>query len=62
MVTAIEDAMAAQPVGVVSVSVDGQTINYSRDQAMKELLFWEKRADREAGKRSMLGKINLENA
>lgn len=48
MVTALETALA-ENVGVVEIRTsDGRTVRYDRDQALKELNFWEQRAQMEA--------------
>lgn len=59
MVDLITAALAASPVGVVSVSVDGQTVSYSRSQAIDELKFWQRQAAKEAGKRPRAARIYL---
>jgi hypothetical protein len=45
--------------GVVSVNVNGQSVTYGRDQALRELTFWEERAGQEAGTRPIWAGINL---
>lgn len=57
MVGLIEAAMAANPL-VATVTVDGQTVSYNRQQAMAELLYWRKRVAKEAGKSPFRG-INM---
>lgn len=59
MVDLITAALAANPVGVVSVSVDGQSVSYSRSAALDELKFWERRAAKEAGTRARAARIVL---
>jgi hypothetical protein len=59
MVTAISAALAANPLGVVSISMDGQTVTYSRKQALEELAFWEKRVARQSGARPRAAVIDL---
>lgn len=61
MVDLIAAALAANPIGVVTVNVDGQTVEYDRAQALKELAFWEQRAARERGGRPRVRSINLGN-
>jgi hypothetical protein len=49
MVTAITDALAANPAGVVSVRFpDGRSIQYDRAQALKELAYWENKVNTQA--------------
>jgi len=45
--------------GVVTVNVNGLNVTYNRDQALRELTFWERRAGREAGTRPVTAGINL---
>jgi hypothetical protein len=59
MVTLLKAALAASPIGVVSVTVDGETIQYSRKQALDELHFWEARAAVTAGTRPRSKRIDL---
>lgn len=59
MVTAIRAALLATPVGVVSVTVDGETTVWNRRQAMEELEMWERRVAREAGTRPLFRRVNL---
>jgi hypothetical protein len=59
MVAKLTDALAANPVGVVSISVDGQTVTYSRSQALAELTFWERRTATRAAKRPRAATIDL---
>lgn len=59
MVALLKNALAANPVGVVSISVDGQTVQYSRSQALAELAFWEKRLARSNGRRPRAARIDL---
>ena len=41
MIDLITTALATTPVGVINISVDGQSVTYSREQAIKELEFWQ---------------------
>lgn len=59
MVEKIRDAIATHPIGIVSVVVDGQTVTYSRSQALEELRFWQREAATEAGTRRRVRSINL---
>lgn len=44
MVIAIKKALAETPIGPVTVRfADGRTVTYDRDQAIEELVFWERR-------------------
>jgi hypothetical protein len=60
MVTLIMTALSDNPVGVVSVLVDGQTVQYSRSQALDELKFWQREAAKEAGTRPRVARIRLD--
>ncbi len=59
MVDLLTAALVANPIGVLSISVDGQTVQYTRAAALKELAFWEKRLARENGTRPRAATINL---
>jgi hypothetical protein len=59
MVDKITVALRDNPIGVVTVSVDGQTVTYSRAQALDELRFWQQQAARAAGTRPRVARINL---
>jgi hypothetical protein len=59
MVTLIRTALAANPIGVVTVTVDGQTVEYDRRQALDELKFWQTEAAKESGRRPRSMSINL---
>lgn len=52
-------ALQTTPVGTLQISVDGQTVQYSRSQAIEELKFWEKRALRDSGRRPRVASIDL---
>lgn len=60
-IDAIETALAnrASAAGLVSVSIDGTTTNYSWDDAVKMLNFWRKELARVEGKRSLVNSIDL---
>lgn len=59
MVEKLKTALQTQPAGVLSVTVDGQIVQFNRSQAIQELAFWEKRAARESGSRPRVASINL---
>lgn len=59
MIVAIETALAATPVGLVQVTVDGQTVRYSRGEALDELRYWQRQAARANGSRPVSATINL---
>lgn len=59
MVDLITSALAANPVGVVSITVDGQVVTWSRAQALEELKFWQRQAAKEAGTRPRAARIVL---
>ena len=59
MVTKIETALAANPIGTVRVTIDGNTVEWGREQALKEFNFWEARVAREAFTRPRAAGINL---
>lgn len=60
MVRALTTALAENPVGVTSITIDGQTATYgTRDAMLKELQFWERRVAREAGRRPRVARIDL---
>lgn len=61
MVEVLRNALATG-AGVVSISVDGVTVSYSREQALRELQFWEKRAARASGRRPRIVSIDLSGA
>lgn len=60
MIDAIECALATN-AGVVSVTVDGQTIRYDRRQAIEELKYWESKNNIEKKTRIRSGQIRLNN-
>lgn len=59
MVALLRTALQTAPAGVISISVDGQTVQYSRSQAVAELEFWEKRLARSNGRRPRAARIDL---
>lgn len=61
MITILETALANN-AGVVSVSIDGTTVQYDRAQALEELQYWERRAGKAAGRRPKVSSINLGGA
>lgn len=59
IVDALQAAILANPA-TVSVTVDGQTVNYGTLEARNASLeFWEKRAAKAAGQRPRVASINL---
>lgn len=54
MVTLLEAALQAN-VGVTSVTIDGQSISYNRQQAMLELEYWRKQVAKENKKSRFRG-------
>jgi hypothetical protein len=61
MVDALTTALATG-LAVVSVTIDGVTTQFNRQQALQELAFWERRAARAAGRRPIASSINLRHA
>lgn len=59
MIAALEDALVKTPIGVVQVTVDGQTVRYDRATALEELREWRRRAARLNGTRPVSGQIYL---
>jgi hypothetical protein len=60
MVVLLRNALATNPVGVVNVTVDGQTVQYSRSQAIDELKFWQREAGKEGNTRPRTSRIRLD--
>jgi len=60
MVDALKKALASG-AAVVSVSIDGSSTTFGREQALKELQFWERRAAREAGTLRTATSFDLSN-
>ena len=56
------ESQIASGVGIVSVSVDGTSVDFDRSQAMKELQFWRKEVTRYSRTRSRMSNFNLGNA
>ena len=54
------EAQLASGVGIVSMSVDGTSININREQAMKELEWWEKQVTRYSRARGRTSSIRLD--
>lgn len=59
MVAIIRAALAVTPVGVVTVTIDGQVTTWDREKAMDELERWERRAAAESGRRPRIVGIDL---
>jgi hypothetical protein len=61
MVDSLETQIASG-AGIVSVSVDGTSVDFDRSQAMKELQYWRKEVTRYSRTRSRMSNFNLGNA
>lgn len=59
MVLRLKIALRDNPAVVSMVNVDGQQVQYSRQQAIDELEYWEDKARKEAGTRPRVARINL---
>lgn len=59
MVATIRRAIAANPVGVVTVSVDGQTTTWDHKTALDMLRHWQGEQAREEGRRPRVARMNL---
>jgi len=59
MVVILQDALKIN-AGILSVSIDGMTTQYSRAQALKELRFWMRQVAVEKGKRPRLATVRLD--
>jgi hypothetical protein len=60
MAEMLQRALRESPAALLTVTVDGQTVTYTRKQAIDELQFWERRAAREAGRRPIVAQIGME--
>jgi hypothetical protein len=45
--------------GVVQVQIDGRVVQYNREQAIKELRFWQREQSRAEGRRPMFARVRL---
>jgi len=61
MVDAIKTALKTNPAAVLTVIIDGQTVTYSRAQAIEELKFWQREAGREAGTKPRVARMRLDS-
>lgn len=62
MIEALETALTTS-VGVLSITVDNQTVRYaSRAEMVAELRMWSRKLARQEGRRPTSGTINLRNA
>jgi hypothetical protein len=61
MVDSLETQIASG-AGIVSVSVDGTSVDFDRSQAMQELQYWRKEVTRYSRTRSRMSNFNLGNA
>ena len=59
MVNAFEAALQTMAPGVTQVTVDGTGVTYNRDQLIKELEYWRKRAAKAAGRKSVINQVRL---
>jgi len=59
--TALATHAANGAAGVVSVTIDGIQTQYNFDKAVAELEFWERRAAKTSGKKTMFGTLDLRN-
>jgi hypothetical protein len=60
MVEILKSALKENPGAMLTVTVDGQTTTWSRQQAISELQFWERRAAREQGRRPIVAQIGMQ--
>ncbi len=60
MVATLKAALATD-AAIVSVKIDGTEVRYDRQQALRELSFWETRAARENGTRPVASQIRLDS-
>lgn len=60
MVTLITQALRDNPVGIVTISVDGKTTSFERAQALAELKYWRQQAATEAGTRPRSFSIRMD--
>jgi hypothetical protein len=60
MIEALESALS-ENAGVVSVNVDGTSVRYDRQQALRELDYWQRQKAQQAGKRPRVSSVNLRN-
>lgn len=58
MVDSLETQIASG-AGIVSVSVDGTSVDFDRSQAMQELQYWRKEVTRYSRTRSRMSNFNL---
>jgi hypothetical protein len=61
MVASLEEQMSTG-AGVMMVSVDGNMVQYNRDQAIKELEYWRKQVVRYSRSKSRFSSFNLGNS
>jgi hypothetical protein len=60
MVALVKAAMAANPLGVSEITIDGQTARYDWKGTQELLRDWERRAAQEAGTRPRAASIKLD--
>jgi hypothetical protein len=61
MISILEDFLASN-AGVRQITVDGQTIQLDRAQAIEELKYWQREAAKASGKRKPFRSINIGSA
>lgn len=61
MIAVIEESLLDN-IGVREVSSDGQTVVFSREQALLELEYWKRKAAVESGRRGLFRGVNLGSA
>ncbi|HEX4124492.1 MAG TPA: hypothetical protein VHY37_07175 [Tepidisphaeraceae bacterium] len=60
MAEMIRATLRNNPAALITVTVDGQQVTYSRKQALDEMQYWERRAARESGRRPLVAQIGME--
>lgn len=61
MVDILEKALQSN-VAIDSVTVDGQTVRFNREQALSELEYWRSQAAKETGKRRLFRGVDIGSA
>ncbi len=61
MVKLIETALASNP-GVVRITTDGQSVEWNREQALKELEYWQKQSLKASGTRPLFRGVDISTA
>lgn len=60
MVTLIKQALRDNPIGIVTIMIDGKSTQWNRAQALEELTYWKRIAAAEAGTRPRIMSIRLD--